>query len=584
MRLTLLIAFRNLMRQKRRTILLGIGIAFGIMILVIAQSYANGLSNALLNYFIPDAFGHVQVNIKGKVNNKTSLLIRDKNEIIDTINNTLDGVNKISESIFTFTKAVGNGGSALILFAGIPRDDNSFFKYLQAIDGDKNDFNNKSIENPILLFSGTAEKLKVKSGDTIKIKLKTIYGQIQSARFTVIAIVNSINQFFDNVCYVPQATLKGLLGYREYETSGLKIKLEEVRNPEVTVPEADKLHSALTPKPAAIFGTFKHDGYSAKATTLGLRSNKDTADIYKENLKILKGSFNGITGDKSGILISKSLADKLHAGAGSYISFRYQTRFEGISSNSTYKVAAIITGNSFSKKDAAFLNEKDMYKIYFDKLPEKISEYPNAFVVSEGDPLYPVIASSWKLLERTYNKTDMEKKKRRIRREKWNGQIADVYSMQEIAEPVLQLEAVLKTVTGVTVLILFFIIFIGVVNMLRMTVRERTREIGTIRAIGMHRKQVRRLFITETVFLSLFASISGIIIAFIAMGILSQITFESDSMFSMLMAEGHIMFLPDYQAIFNNIILTIIITIIVAYFPARKAASLSVVDALRNYE
>ncbi len=572
------------MRQKRRTILLGIGIAFGIMILVIAQSYANGLSNALLNYFIPDAFGHVQVTIKGKVNNKTSLLIRDKNEIIDTINNTLDGVKKISESIVTFTKAVGNGGSALIIFAGIPRDDNSFFKYLQAIDGDKNDFDNESIENPVLLFSGTAEKLKVKSGDTIKIKLKTIYGQIQSARFTVIAIATSINQFFDNICYVPQSTLKELLGYRKYETSGLKIKLEEVNNPEITVPEADKLHNALTPKPAAIFGTFKHDGYSAKATTLGLRTNKDAADIYKENLKILKGSINGILGDKSGILISKSLADKLHTGVGSYISFRYQTRFEGISSNSRYKIAAIITGNAVSNKDTAFLNEKDLYKIYFDKLPKKINEYPDAFIPSEGDPLYPAIASSWKLLERTYNKTDMEKKKRSIRREKWDGQIADVYSMQEIAEPVLQLEAVLKTVTGVTVLILFFIIFIGVVNMLRMTVRERTREIGTIRAIGMHRNQVRRLFITETVFLSLFASIAGIIIAFAAMGILSQITFESDSMFSMLMAEGHIMFLPDYGAILNNIILTVIITIIVAYFPARKAANLSVVDALRNYE
>ena len=112
-----------------------------------------------------------------------------------------------------------------------------------------------------------------------------------------------------------------------------------------------------------------------------------------------------------------------------------------------------------SNKDMAFLNERDLYKIYIKKLPKKISDYPNACIMSKKDPLYPSIASEWKLMERTYSKTDMDKKLRKIRREKWDGQIMDIYSMQEIAEPALQLDAVLKLITGVTVLILFFIIF-----------------------------------------------------------------------------------------------------------------------------
>ena len=68
----------------------------------------------------------------------------------------------------------------------------------------------------------------------------------------------------------------------------------------------------------------------------------------------------------------------------------------------------------------------------------------------------------------------------------------------DYASEVLKLEQVLNLITIIAVLILFFIILIGVVNTLRMTIRERTREIGTIRAIGMQKKDVRNVFILES--------------------------------------------------------------------------------------
>jgi ABC-type antimicrobial peptide transport system permease subunit len=77
---------------------------------------------------------------------------------------------------------------------------------------------------------------------------------------------------------------------------------------------------------------------------------------------------------------------------------------------------------------------------------------------------------------------------------------------------VVQLEGALNLITLIAVLVLFFIILIGVVNTLRMTIRERTREIGTNRAIGMQAYDVRNTFLFETFFLAFFACITGILL------------------------------------------------------------------------
>ena len=64
-------------------------------------------------------------------------------------------------------------------------------------------------------------------------------------------------------------------------------------------------------------------------------------------------------------------------------------------------------------------------------------------------------------------------------------------------------------------------ILIGVVNTMRMSIRERTREIGTTRAIGMQRNDVRSVFVMEIVILSVFACVAGILLAYGLMALLA---------------------------------------------------------------
>ncbi|HPL19074.1 MAG TPA: FtsX-like permease family protein, partial [Spirochaetota bacterium] len=132
--------------------------------------------------------------------------------------------------------------------------------------------------------------------------------------------------------------------------------------------------------------------------------------------------------------------------------------------------------------------------------------------------------------------------------------------------------------------ILFFIILIGVLNTLRMTIRERTREIGTVRAIGMQRADVKYLFITEIVLLTAFACLAGIIMAFIMMWVLGLFTINTDSVLSILLVNQRLYFYPTAFSIIRSFAVIIILAGLTAYFPARRASNLSAVEALGHFE
>jgi putative ABC transport system permease protein len=156
--------------------------------------------------------------------------------------------------------------------------------------------------------------------------------------------------------------------------------------------------------------------------------------------------------------------------------------------------------------------------------------------------------------------------------------------MYESADFILKLENALNLVALVAVLILFFIILIGVLNTLRMTIRERTREIGTLRAIGMQRSEVKYMFISETVLLTAIACVAGIVLSFIVMWVIGLFTIQTDSVLSILLVNRRLHFLPTAVSIVGNYILIILMAAATAYFPARKASNLSAVVALGHFE
>jgi putative ABC transport system permease protein len=108
----------------------------------------------------------------------------------------------------------------------------------------------------------------------------------------------------------------------------------------------------------------------------------------------------------------------------------------------------------------------------------------------------------------------------------------------------------------------------GIVNTLVLTVFERTRELGMLRAIGMTRRQVRRMIRHESVITSLIGAVIGIILGLVLAGLLISRVDEIN------------FFWPVAQLIIF-LVAAILVGIVAAIFPARRAAKLNPLEALQ---
>lgn len=109
---------------------------------------------------------------------------------------------------------------------------------------------------------------------------------------------------------------------------------------------------------------------------------------------------------------------------------------------------------------------------------------------------------------------------------------------------------------------------IGIMNIMLVSVTERTREIGIRLAIGALAKEVRLQFLTEAVVLCCFGGIVGIVLAFL---------------FSILLTSAvELPFVFDPTINILSFVFSALMGIIFGYYPAHRASNLDPIDALRH--
>ncbi|MEK1901208.1 MAG: ABC transporter permease [Rhizobium sp.] len=144
----------------------------------------------------------------------------------------------------------------------------------------------------------------------------------------------------------------------------------------------------------------------------------------------------------------------------------------------------------------------------------------------------------------------------------------NVNDMTQIAEAMTGTTTLLTGLLGAVAAVSLLVGGIGIMNIMLVSVTERTREIGIRLAIGALENQVLTQFLVEAVALSLFGGIAGIMLGLtLAYGTVSFL---------------NVPFVVSPLIIFIAFVFSAAIGMIFGFFPARPAAQLKPIEALRH--
>ena len=110
---------------------------------------------------------------------------------------------------------------------------------------------------------------------------------------------------------------------------------------------------------------------------------------------------------------------------------------------------------------------------------------------------------------------------------------------------------------------------LGIVNTLALSVHERTRELGLLRAVGMSRRQVRRMVRAESVITAAIGALLGIVLGIAFAAIVSRPLAE----------DGFVFELP-IGTLIAVVVLASLAGVLAAIQPARRAAKVDVLRAV----
>jgi putative ABC transport system permease protein len=113
----------------------------------------------------------------------------------------------------------------------------------------------------------------------------------------------------------------------------------------------------------------------------------------------------------------------------------------------------------------------------------------------------------------------------------------------------------------------------GIANTLGLSTYERVREIGLLRAVGMARGQVKAMIRIEAITISVFGAILGMSVG-VLFGVAIQRAARTSGVTDLVIPVGSLIF---------YLIISAILGVIAAIFPARRAARLDILHAI-TYE
>ncbi len=166
--------------------------------------------------------------------------------------------------------------------------------------------------------------------------------------------------------------------------------------------------------------------------------------------------------------------------------------------------------------------------------------------------------------------------------EDWTGQRLDLTTW---VDELLAMQWVLKTfstVSGMLVMVLLVIILVGVMNTLWIAIRDRTKEIGTLRSIGMGKGRVLIAFVIEVGVLSVSATLLGVGLGTALAALINALEIPVSPGFQLFLMTDTLRLVMDPRVVLNAMLIVPGFAMLASLFPAWRATRLKPVTAIHQ--
>lgn len=286
-----------------------------------------------------------------------------------------------------------------------------------------------------------------------------------------------------------------------------------------------------------------------------------------------------------GLVLFAAAAKKLKVRVGDVVTISMPT-YRNMYNTRDLKVVAILQNLGLISSFSVFLHHKDAREIY--DLAADTSGVIQIYLPSirstpevEERLRLAFSKAGYALMDKEANPFWM--KFDRVSGESWTGQRLDITSWRDETSFLKWIIDIFNGLTFALTLVLMVIIVIGLVNNIWMTIRERTSEIGTLRALGLQRRGVLVLFLYESLVLA-----AGSVGIGLSLGVLTSYFVNSSAIpisseaFVMFFMTNTVFMKIGSSAFFSVFAILTLVLMVGAFFPARKASKMSPLMAINH--
>lgn len=291
--------------------------------------------------------------------------------------------------------------------------------------------------------------------------------------------------------------------------------------------------------------------------------------------------------ERDAIVIFAAQAKQLGVRVGDRLTL-ISTTPDGLTNTLDLKVAAIAADISMMSAWSIFVSKQAVWDLY--RLQPTTTGAVEIFLNDAQRAeqamaeLKPVLENKgYRIME--YASSPFWMKFDTVSGEDWIGQKLDLTIWKD---EVSYIAWILKVVDGLSYLlvgILLTIIGVGVANTMWIAVRERTGEIGTLRAIGMSKRRVLAMFLLEAALLGAVATVLGATLGWLGATWITAagIPLPKGPLRDFLMSETIRLFVSGESVLWSIVVITLV-TISASLLPAVRASRLQPITAIHNID